>query len=63
MTSFLSTMEILAVEYRSSLAVVFSSFWPFGVMTLALVSYLIQDWRYIQLFTTLWPVLQLGTLL
>ncbi len=56
-------MEILAVEYRSSLAVVFSSFWPLGVMTLALVSYLIQDWRYIQLFTTLWPLLQLGTLL
>ena len=63
MTSFLVILEVLAVQYRSLVGIVFTSFWPVGVMSLALVSYLIQDWRYIQLLTTLWPLLQLGTIL
>lgn len=63
MTSFLSFMEILAVQYRTLIGIVWSTFWPIGVMTLALISYLIQDWRYIQLFTTLWPLLHLGIIL
>ena len=63
MTSFLSFMEILAVQYRSLVGIVYASFWPVGVMLLALVSYLIQDWRYIQLLTTLFPLLQIGAIL
>ena len=63
MTSFLSFMEILAVQYRSVAGVAFTSFWPIGVMSLALMSFLIQDWRYIQLLTTLLPFIQTGTLL
>jgi hypothetical protein len=63
MTSFLSFMEILAVQYRSVSGIVYTSFWPVGVMSLALVSYVIKDWRYIQLFITMWPLLQLGVIL
>jgi hypothetical protein len=56
-------MEILAVQYRSVSGIVYTSFWPVGVMSLALVSYVIKDWRYIQLFITMWPLLQLGVIL
>ena len=63
MTSFLVIMELLAVQYRSLVGMVYNSFWPIGVMLLSLVSYLIQDWRYIQLLTTLIPLLQIGTIL
>ena len=60
MTSFLLFMEILAVQYRIAAGVTSSIFWSFGVMSLALISYLIQDWRYIQLFTTVTGLLQIG---
>ncbi|XP_028417308.1 uncharacterized protein LOC114541706 [Dendronephthya gigantea] len=60
MTSFLSFMEILAAKYRTTAGVASSIFWSFGVMSLALISYLIQDWRYIQLFCTVTGLLQIG---
>jgi OCT family organic anion transporter-like MFS transporter 7 len=60
MTSFLLFMEVLAVQYRTAAGVTSSIFWSFGVMSLALISYLIQDWRYIQLFTTVTGLLQIG---
>lgn len=42
-------MELFAPEHRTAAATILEIFWGFGVISLAIVSYLIEDWRFIQL--------------
>lgn len=46
-------MEWLDVEHRTVAGVLSSSFWSMGVMLLALVGYLIRDWRWLLVAVTL----------
>ncbi|XP_007934404.1 solute carrier family 22 member 7 [Orycteropus afer afer] len=46
-------MEWLDVEHRTVAGVLSSTFWTGGVMLLALVGYLIRDWRWLLLAVTL----------
>ncbi|KAF6365329.1 solute carrier family 22 member 7 [Rhinolophus ferrumequinum] len=46
-------MEWLDVEHRTVAGVLSSSFWSVGVMLLALVGYLIRDWRWLLVAVTL----------
>lgn len=55
--SFVLIMEWFTPEHRTVVGTVFEIFWGAGVMWLALVAWLIQDWRYIQLALTLPSVL------
>ena len=48
------------MKYRTIIGTMFSLSWAIGVMSLALIAYVIQDWQYIQLFTTITTVLQIG---
>lgn len=41
--------ELFPTEHRATAGTVFEVFWGLGVIWLALLSYLIQNWRYIQL--------------
>lgn len=62
MTSFITFIEVFAIQYRTAAGVSIGIFWSLGVMSLALITYLIQDWQYIQLFCTLAGLLQIGLL-
>lgn len=46
-------MEWLDVEHRTVAGVLSSGFWSGGVMLLALVGYLIRDWRWLLVAVTL----------
>ena len=46
-------LEWLDVEHRTVAGVLSSTFWTGGVVLLALVGYLIRDWRWMLLTVTL----------
>ncbi|XP_028407608.1 organic cation transporter protein-like isoform X1 [Dendronephthya gigantea] len=57
---YILIIELFALKYRSRVGTIQTTFWPVGVMFLALIAFLIQDWRYIQLFITLATILQIS---
>ena len=57
---YITIVELFALKYRSKVGTVQILFWAVGVMLLALISFVIQDWKYIQLFITLTTFLQIG---
>ena len=59
---YITIVELFALKYRSKVGTVQVLFWAVGVMLLALISFIIQDWKYIQLFITLTTLLQIGLL-
>ncbi|CAB3998813.1 organic cation transporter -like [Paramuricea clavata] len=59
-TAFTSQVEMLSTQYRPSFGIGQGFFWVTGVMSLALVSYLIKDWHYIQLVSTTIFLFQIG---
>ncbi|CAB4023822.1 organic cation transporter -like [Paramuricea clavata] len=58
--TFTSQVEMLATQYRTSFGIGQGVFWATGVMSLALVSYLIKEWHYIQLVSTTIFLFQIG---
>ena len=60
MVSFITFVEVFAIQYRTAVGVLVGVFWSIGVVTLSLMAYLIQDWKYIQLFSTVTCLLQIG---
>ncbi|XP_028415937.1 organic cation transporter protein-like [Dendronephthya gigantea] len=57
---YIMIIELFALKYRSRVGTIQVIFWAVGVMSLALIAFLIQDWRYIQLFITLTTILQIS---
>ncbi|CAB4010695.1 organic cation transporter -like, partial [Paramuricea clavata] len=57
---YITIVELFALKYRSKVGTVQVIFWAGGVMLTALIAFVIQDWKYIQLFITLTTLLQIG---
>ncbi len=47
--TFVLLMELFTSEYRTMVGTVFEVFWGTGVLWLATLGFLIQNWRWIQL--------------
>ena len=59
-TSYVVGMELFySSKYRAITAALFETCWALGVMTLALIAYLLKDWRWIQLGITVPTVFSL----
>ncbi|XP_046845862.1 organic cation transporter protein-like isoform X1 [Xenia sp. Carnegie-2017] len=50
--SYVIPIELFASKYRTTFTLFNALFWGIGVMILALISFVLQDWRKIHLFTT-----------
>ena len=46
-------MELFSPEYRTAVGTIFEVFWAGGIMWLAMVGWMLRDWRHIQLLLTL----------
>ncbi|XP_046845860.1 organic cation transporter protein-like isoform X2 [Xenia sp. Carnegie-2017] len=57
--SYIISIELFACKYRTTFTIVNALFWGIGVMILALISFVLQDWRKIHLFTTACVLVQL----
>ncbi|XP_046845861.1 organic cation transporter protein-like isoform X3 [Xenia sp. Carnegie-2017] len=57
--SYIISIELFACKYRTTFTLVNALFWGIGVMILALISFVLQDWRNIHLFTTACVLVQL----
>lgn len=53
MNAFTLMMESLSEEYRVTAGAAAQALFSVGVMLLAMFAYVIQNWRYLQLFMTL----------
>ena len=60
MVTFTSLVEIFASQYRTFTGLGVGFPWAVGIMTFSLFSYLIKDWRYIQLMSTSVCLFQIG---
>ena len=58
--TYTSIVEIFATQYRTFTSLSVGYFWAAGIMTLALLSFLIKDWHYIQLLSTTVCLYQIG---
>ncbi|CAB3991007.1 organic cation transporter -like [Paramuricea clavata] len=58
--TFTSLVEIFASQYRTFTGLGVEFPWAVGIMTFSLFSYLIKDWRYIQLMSTSVCLFQIG---
>ncbi|XP_066533367.1 solute carrier family 22 member 2 [Hoplias malabaricus] len=52
MTAYVLITELVGVEYRRTVGVLFQMFFSFGIIILALIAYLIPDWRWLQVAFT-----------
>ncbi|KAL6486556.1 hypothetical protein MHYP_G00059480 [Metynnis hypsauchen] len=52
MAAYVLITELVGVEYRSVVGVLFQMFFSFGVIVLALIAYLIPNWRWLQVAFT-----------
>ena len=58
-SSFILALETLPMKYRATGGLVFVISGGVGVLFLDFLSYLIRDWKYVQLSTGVLPFLQL----
>lgn len=56
-TSFVLTMEIIGVKWRTTVGILYQIPFNLGHLTLALIGYLIRDWRMMQLCVSLPSIL------
>lgn len=49
---FLSVTEIVGVEYRRMVGIVYQMFFSCGLLILPLLAYFITDWRWLQVAIT-----------
>ncbi|XP_072512619.1 solute carrier family 22 member 2 [Salminus brasiliensis] len=52
MSAYVLITELVGVEYRRNVGVLFQMFFSFGILILALIAYLIPNWRWLQVAFT-----------
>ncbi|KAJ8029102.1 Organic cation transporter-like protein [Holothuria leucospilota] len=60
-TSYVMVTELFTPRRRAYAGILLTNFWALGIMSLPLLAWLIQDWRYLQLAITLPLLLALPT--